>query len=811
MKRKCLIGIFLWLAPVIYGIGQPVRQCATMEVFHLLQDEYPEYRERRAAIELETQTWIDRHRNMLHKSLDTRIVPVVVHVIYNRSTENISYDQIVSQMDVLNQDFRKILGTPGHNDHPRGADCGIEFRLALIDPNGGATDGVTRTKTTKSSFSTNDAMKKSSSGGHDPWPTNKYLNIWVCKLSDDILGYAQLPGGPTATDGVVIDYRYFGNTGTATAPFDMGRSTTHEVGHYFNLLHTWGDYGGCDDDDFVDDTPNSAEPNYECPHGHKSCGSIDMIENYMDYTDDACMNLFTIGQSARMNAILEGTRSALISWHPWEGGTNLAPVALANGPYAGKPDEFIRFSSNGSSDPDGSIASYLWDFGDGETSSTANPRHRYTRTGLYEVRLTVIDNDGLSATAVTSAVIRDEETMAPVAEANGPYTGQVGQSIRFSSAGSFDSDGEITGYLWDFGDGFTSSQPNPTHVYSAVGIYNVMLRITDSQGLAGTDKAVVEVIPLSAKPEVIFAEGFEFMDGVVPGPVWSSRDFDDKSGRDYWGDQHVSWGAKVHSGEWSIYNAEWSNLWGTQYDNDMNTVVQNKRPVDLTGYSRIEISFWHWYRIKNGDYFSLEIKNTADRWEEVKRWSGLDGNSWQQSAFYVQGVDNLVFRFRFYSNASGTARGVYIDDIVISGVKTGERIDGIAEPIVSENLTPRILDVDFITAPQFELAKSVDNVQRQKRLVDMGLSLQVENYPNPFNPTTTILYSVPEQARTCVTVFNMLGQAIAKLVEGEQAAGIYQIQWDAGDLPSGLYFAVVEISSGGDNTSRLVRKMQLLK
>ena len=135
-----------------------------------------------------------------------------------------------------------------------------------------------------------------------PWDPSSYLNIWVCNLGSGLLGYAQFPGGNPATDGVVCDYAYFGTIGTATFPFDEGRTCTHEVGHYLNLRHIWGD-GGCSVDDFVSDTPTSDGPNYGCALGHVSCGSTDMVQNYMDYSDDGCMNLYTAGQAARMNAL----------------------------------------------------------------------------------------------------------------------------------------------------------------------------------------------------------------------------------------------------------------------------------------------------------------------------------------------------------------------------------------------------------------------------------------------------------------------------------------------------------------------------
>ena len=158
-------------------------------------------------------------------------------------------------------------------------------------------------------------MKSSRRGGVDPWPTDRYLNMWVCNLGEGLLGYAQFPGGPAKTDGVVVLYSAFGSRGTVRAPFDQGRTTTHEIGHYLGLRHIWGDRNDCSGNDFVADTPPARQanmgkprfPNITCNNGPNG----DMFMNYMDYVDDAAMFMFTAGQVARMNATLAGPRKKL--------------------------------------------------------------------------------------------------------------------------------------------------------------------------------------------------------------------------------------------------------------------------------------------------------------------------------------------------------------------------------------------------------------------------------------------------------------------------------------------------------------------
>ncbi len=299
---------------------QPLqRRCGTMQVHHRLLHTVPNYRKARE--EIENLTFRTSISSMVARTGCT-VIPVVVHVLYNTSAQNISDAQIESQIDVLNEDFRRknadVSTTPAAFE-PLVADARIQFELATTDPDGNPTDGITRTETPKTSFSaTLDDAKSAATDGVDPWLRDEYLNIWVCPeivndLGNSLLGYAQFPGGPADTDGVVILHSAFGTTGTAAAPFNLGRTTTHEVGHWLNLRHIWGDDGdACSGSDFVADTPNQGGPNYGKPaFPSVSCSNGpngDLFMNYMDYVDDDTMVMFTAGQVARMHAALDGPR-----------------------------------------------------------------------------------------------------------------------------------------------------------------------------------------------------------------------------------------------------------------------------------------------------------------------------------------------------------------------------------------------------------------------------------------------------------------------------------------------------------------------
>ncbi len=300
------------------------RSCGTMPVHERLLRTNPEYA--RARTESENRFFEYRIGRRAPARAGVTVIPVVVHVVWNAGhpEQNISDAQIQSQIDVLNKDFRKlnpdVASTPAPF-LPLTADARIEFVLADKDPAGNPASGITRTMTATASFADDDSVKSAATGGADAWPADKYLNIWVCLLSGGLLGYAQFPGGPAATDGVVILHSAFGTTGTAAAPFDKGRTTTHEIGHWVNLRHIWGDDGtGCSGSDFVDDTPNQGGPNYGTPaFPHVTCSNGpngDMFMNYMDYVDDVAMFMFSAGQVVRMQATLDGDRSSIGTTKP---------------------------------------------------------------------------------------------------------------------------------------------------------------------------------------------------------------------------------------------------------------------------------------------------------------------------------------------------------------------------------------------------------------------------------------------------------------------------------------------------------------
>ncbi|MGL5892572.1 MAG: zinc metalloprotease, partial [Bacteroidia bacterium] len=303
--------------------AQTPQRCHSHEYHQQQLAQHPELALKDAEINREAEHFANANPNG-YQSRTVVTIPVVFHVVYENAAENISSARILEQLQVLNEDFRKLnadnVNVPavwaGVN-----ADCEIQFCLAKRTPTNGWTDGIERYPTTVSTFDFfSDNIKFASAGGADVWDPTQYLNIWVGDFGLGYWGYATPPGSPAATDGVVINYLATGITGTFQG-YDRGRTGTHEVGHWLSLFHIWGnDFYDCSSSDLVSDTPNQNAPNQFCYNiGEVLTDSCTpnapgiMWMNYMDYSEDACKYMFTTGQKTRMWSVLNGARSSLLS------------------------------------------------------------------------------------------------------------------------------------------------------------------------------------------------------------------------------------------------------------------------------------------------------------------------------------------------------------------------------------------------------------------------------------------------------------------------------------------------------------------
>ncbi len=487
-------------------------RCATEQSEAMRRQQYPNMETRE-----EFEAWLqdkiaEQQRTPQTGARVVETIPVIVHVIHNGEAvgtgNNISLAQVHSQIDILNEDYRRMAGTAGFNNHPDGADVEIEFCLAYFDTAGNVLPELGINRVDRNSIGApappwrinqiNNQIKPQTY-----WDPERYLNMWVAPITGGILGFAQPPsgsglpgiggGGGASTDGVVIAPVYFGRVGQVSSPFHLGRTATHEVGHWLGLIHIWGD-GGCGIDDFCMDTPASDDPNYGCPSTHVSCNTVDMVQNYMDYSNDACFNIFTQDQKTRMKAVLaNATRRA-----------NLLNSTVCAAPTAAPISDFvledtfscdgnIRFLDNSQNLP----STWFWTFGDGGSASTRNPIHKYAASGTYTV--TLITNNSFG-THQFSKQVNIIVSAAGTVTAGPDVNACVGTSAQLNATSSDPS----TDIRWSPTSGLTNpNTANPT--FFGVNSTTYFVTATDTSGCTAQDTITVNVVipPLvSAGPDV---------------------------------------------------------------------------------------------------------------------------------------------------------------------------------------------------------------------------------------------------------------------------------------------------------------------
>lgn len=442
-KIKQYIVIFLVLLS-FFGMAQNVAPCYF--------DRYQNANKKAIVI---AEDKIQKAVNSLQQKAQThnpnlKIIPVVVHVIHDGGTNNISDAQIQSQIDVLNEDYRKRLGTNGYGS---GVDTDVEFCLAKKDPLGKCSNGIVRIK---SPLSNHQTYQRSMLKQLSYWDNTRYLNMYVVKNINNgsgTAGYSSFPGGPPDEDGIVVRHDYFGKTGTASA--SLGRTTTHEVGHWLGLYHTFN--GGCGvdtcaDGDYVCDTPPAANPNFGCPTINSCSNDVpnvnDQIQNYMDYSNDNCKSMFTAGQKQRMDATLMSFRTDI--WQGW----NVDSTGCDSGYVSSNCNviaDFVTLNPNiciGNSitfynKSQNNPTSYQWYFQNGSpaTSAVANPTVTYSSIGNFQVKLVTTNSYGTDSLILDNYI---NVTTPPVGQAL-PYAENF-ESDAFPTNGiSIDNpDGGIT-------------------------------------------------------------------------------------------------------------------------------------------------------------------------------------------------------------------------------------------------------------------------------------------------------------------------------------------------------------------------------
>ncbi|OUR98104.1 hypothetical protein A9Q86_13670 [Flavobacteriales bacterium 33_180_T64] len=760
MKKTITLTLLCFLSIVsVFAQELYERNCGTMENLELRKQQDPDLEKRMQQIETFTQNKIQAMgNNRVDGSIIT--IPVVVHVLYRNSTENISLAQIQSQLDVLNEDFRRT-NPDADNTWSQAADSEIEFCLVTVDPNGNATTGITRKSTTRQDWGANDDAKRSSSGGIDPWDTTQYLNMWVVpKMTTvsqgqtiNLLGYAQFPGGNAATDGVIMIYNAFGRTGAVSAPFDGGRTTTHEIGHFFNLRHIWGD-ANCGND-FVSDTPTHQTSNGGCPIGQVSCSSTDMPQNYMDYTNDSCMNLFTQGQKDRMRAVLEagGARRSLALSDKCGGGTPTPTCTdgIQNGDETGVDcggsscapcqtacsDNEVNLSITFDNYPE-ETAWTLTNSG-GQTVASGGTYGSQADGSTYTEDLCLVDD---CYTFTITDVYGDGICCS---YGNGSYS-LTGASGVLASGGSFASS-EAT----DFCLG-GSTAPTCTD-----GIQN-----GDETGVdCGGSSCAPCVIPPTCDDGVQNGDETGVDCGGSSCAPCSTGGTDIlnqgyfESGWDGWSDGGSDCyrysGSRSYEGSYSIRIR----------DNSGTGSAMTSPSLNLTSYDQVEVEFYFYANsMETGEDFWLRYYNGSSYSTVASYASGTNFNN---STFYTATVtlnsSEVNFasnaRFRFQCDASANGDQVYIDQVTIRGINGSGR----------EN-TIRALS-NFRSDNSFEFEE------------DFII------YPNPVKGNA-LFVKLPNNANASFRIINMLGQTMMK---GDSVKEI-----NVSNLKSGMYF--IEVNDG---------------
>ena len=765
--------LFLFLGAMCFSLLMNAqRNCGSMEYLDHQRDNDPKMQTKMDRIEEQTQRYIESADRAVNGVIT---IPVVVHVVYNNSTENISDAQIQTQIDVLNEDFRRT-NSDADNTWSQAADTEIEFCLATTDPNGNSTNGITRTSTSVTSFSTSsDNVKFNSTGGKDAWPAGDYMNLWVCDISSGILGYAQFPGGAASTDGIVCDYQYFGTIGTATAPFNLGRTTTHEVGHWLNLRHIWGD-GPCSADDFVSDTPSSDNPNYGCALGHVSCSSTDMVQNYMDYSDDACMNLYTQGQKTRMRALFDtgGFRESLLSSSACGpagppatcddgiqnqgetgvdcGGPNCAPcpcngtnvnltIVLDNYPeetsWSISADGGGVVASGGTygSQPDGSTVSVDLCLGDGCYTFTINDSY----------------GDGICCSY-----------------GSGSYS-LTGGGNTLASGGSFGSS-ESTNFCLGGGPAPTCNDGIQNQGETGIdcgGPCAACPSCNDgiqNQGETGVDCGG----PCAACPtcnDGIQNQGETGIDcggpcapcggGGCTYEVINFNNFD--SGWGIWNDGGSDCRRSSNDAAYSYSSPRSVRL----RDNTSSSVTTTDN-LNLTAYDEITVEFFFYARsMETNEDFWLQIStNGGSSYTTVADYNS--GSTFNNNTFYtdevvISGPFSSSTRLRFRCDASTNSDYVYIDDVTISGCYNGARE---AEPAT-----------ESIATVTSETGLSIDNLNL---------------YPNPANDALNISFDLAQAGNVGMMVYDLSGRLVIN-EQFQRDAGNQLIKLPLQELEVGTY------------------------
>ena len=770
------------------------RECSTMENLEYRKQLNPALESRMEQIETFTQAKIaEMQTNRIDGNIIT--IPVVIHVLYRNSTENISVAQIQSQIDVLNEDFRRT-NPDADNVWSQAADSEIQFCMATVDPNGNATTGITRKSTTRQDWGTTDDMKKASQGGVNPWNTSEYLNMWIVPRmtsgGNTILGYAQFPGGSAATDGVVMAYNYFGRVGNVSAPFDGGRTTTHEVGHFLNLRHIWGD-ANCGND-FVSDTPTHQTSNGGCPIGQVSCGSTDMVQNYMDYTNDSCMNLFTQGQKNRMRATLlsGGFRAALAQSDKCGGGgsTPTCTDGVQNGDETG-------VDCGGSCTPCQTGNQYCASQGDSVADEyisrvQVGSINKSSGAQLYS-DFTSTSTDLSKGTSYTITVTPTwtgttySEGFAAWIDYNndGDFsdTGELifskAASTATSASGSFTvPSGALTGETRLRVSMKYNGVPTPceTFDYGEVEDYTVNIETGGTNPPSGCTNGITS-FP--------YNEGFESNFG-----AWTQASSDDFN----WTRRSGSTPSSNTGPSSASEGSQYVYVESSSPNNSNDRAILVSPCFDLAGQNQATFNFkYHMYGASSMGNLKLAVTtNNGSSWATVWTKSGNQGNAWQSESVDLSSYAGGTVSLRFDGITGTTWQGdMAIDGISLTNV-AADKCAGVPAYVSGQSYS--VGDRVTYQCNLFERAPSswtnlgpcgTARIDNEGSVEHLGVKISL--YPNPVKGDRIFIQSNVENLS--YRVISMLGKQVSAGISSQNGINVARLE-------AGVYF--IKINNGDE-------------
>ena len=792
MKNKITLLLMCFL--FVGNLFAQERECSTMENLEYRKQLNPALESRMEQIETFTQAKIaEMQTNRIDGNIIT--IPVVIHVLYRNSTENISVAQIQSQIDVLNEDFRRT-NPDADNVWSQAADSEIQFCMATVDPNGNATTGITRKSTTRQDWGTTDDMKKASQGGVNPWNTSEYLNMWIVPRmtsgGNTILGYAQFPGGSAATDGVVMAYNYFGRVGNVSAPFDGGRTTTHEVGHFLNLRHIWGD-ANCGND-FVSDTPTHQTSNGGCPIGQVSCGSTDMVQNYMDYTNDSCMNLFTQGQKNRMRATLlsGGFRAALAQSDKCGGGgsTPTCTDGVQNGDETG-------VDCGGSCTPCQTGNQYCASQGDSVADEyisrvQVGSINKSSGAQLYS-DFTSTSTDLSKGTSYTITVTPTwtgttySEGFAAWIDYNndGDFsdTGELifskAASTATSASGSFTvPSGALTGETRLRVSMKYNGVPTPceTFDYGEVEDYTVNIETGGTNPPSGCTNGITS-FP--------YNEGFESNFG-----AWTQASSDDFN----WTRRSGSTPSSNTGPSSASEGSQYVYVESSSPNNSNDRAILVSPCFDLAGQNQATFNFkYHMYGASSMGNLKLAVTtNNGSSWATVWTKSGNQGNAWQSESVDLSSYAGGTVSLRFDGITGTTWQGdMAIDGISLTNV-AADKCAGVPAYVSGQSYS--VGDRVTYQCNLFERAPSswtnlgpcgTARIDNEGSVEHLGVKISL--YPNPVKGDRIFIQSNVENLS--YRVISMLGKQVSAGISSQNGINVARLE-------AGVYF--IKINNGDE-------------